>query len=455
MRFDSSALTILIAISAEIAHQVVPPAIQKASDFIRMMEQILGVLKKRMKLNYVIQDSPRTFIDEIYRLTGMNEHTLKFFSRRLNSLILTLNLPQIHRFLPIGRVCFMLSTMAMYVHEGFVVLFEPEDPMSPLVSYPTLLLSCMDASIVMKPICLKYNRIVLTSGTISPLDMLPKILGVKADYSISLEMSLSRTSICPMIISRGDDQTEISTKFGLRDNSDIIRNYAQLLLSMTTHVPDGIVCFFPSYHYMETIISAWNELGWISKFMSEKLLFFETEDRLETEIAVVNYKRACDVGRGAILLSVARGKVSEGIDFEHHYGRCVILFGIPFQYTESRSLKAKLAFLKEKHKIQENDFLSFDAMRMAAQCVGRVIRGKSDYGIMIFADKRYNRVDKRGKLPKWIHQFITEERLNISTYEAMHHAKTFLKEMSMPMDRVSICSRIQVNLKTYLFRIHK
>jgi Rad3-related DNA helicase len=38
-------------------------------------------------------------------------------------------------------------------------------------------------------------------------------------------------------------------------------------------------------------------------------------------------------------------------------------------------------------QIRENDFLTFDAMRHAAQCVGRVIRGKTDYGIMIFADK--------------------------------------------------------------------
>ncbi len=34
-----------------------------------------------------------------------------------------------------------------------------------------------------------------------------------------------------------------------------------------------------------------------------------------------NVRRACDAGRGAILLSVARGKISEGIDFDHHYGR--------------------------------------------------------------------------------------------------------------------------------------
>jgi Rad3-related DNA helicase len=35
--------------------------------------------------------------------------------------------------------------------------------------------------------------------------------------------------------------------------------------------------------------------------------------------------------------------------------------------------------------------LTFDAMRHAAQCVGRALRGKTDYGIMIFADKRFSR----------------------------------------------------------------
>lgn len=50
-------------------------------------------------------------------------------------------------------------------------------------------------------------------------------------------------------------------------------------------------------------------------------------------------RQACDNGRGAVLLSVARGKVAEGIDFDHNYGRAVIMFGIPYQYTESRILK--------------------------------------------------------------------------------------------------------------------
>lgn len=50
-------------------------------------------------------------------------------------------------------------------------------------------------------------------------------------------------------------------------------------------------------------------------------------------------------------------------------------------------IKARLEFLRENYRIRENDFLTFDAMRHAAQCVGRVLRGKTDYGLMIFADK--------------------------------------------------------------------
>ena len=38
-------------------------------------------------------------------------------------------------------------------------------------------------------------------------------------------------------------------------------------------------------------------------------------------------------------------------------------------------------------QIRENDFLTFDAVRHASQCVGRAMRGKTDYGIMVFADK--------------------------------------------------------------------
>ena len=47
--------------------------------------------------------------------------------------------------------------------------------------------------------------------------------------------------------------------------------------------------------------------------------------------------------------------------------------------------RARLEYLRETFQIKESDFLAFDAVRQAAQCVGRVIRSKADYGLMIFA----------------------------------------------------------------------
>jgi len=82
---------------------------------------------------------------------------------------------------------------------------------------------------------------------------------------------------------------------------------------------------------------------------------------------LARYREACDQGRGAVLMSVSRGKVSEGIDFSGHYGRAVLVFGIPFIFTQSRTLRARLDFLRTKMNLREADFLTFDAMRQTAQ----------------------------------------------------------------------------------------
>ncbi len=74
---------------------------------------------------------------------------------------------------------------------------------------------------------------------------------------------------------------------------------------------------------------------------------------METTLALDNFKRACDCGRGAVFFSIARGKVAEGIDFDRHYGRCVVMIGVPFQYTLSHILRARLEWLRLKHNIKE------------------------------------------------------------------------------------------------------
>lgn len=44
----------------------------------------------------------------------------------------------------------------------------------------------------------------------------------------------------------------------------------------------------------------------LQEIMRHKLVFIETQDVVETTLALDNYRRACDSGRGAVFFSVAR-----------------------------------------------------------------------------------------------------------------------------------------------------
>jgi DNA excision repair protein ERCC-2 len=289
----------------------------------------------------------------------------------------TLELTNIEDYQPLQEVA-TFATLAATHDTSFMLILEPYETDTATVPNPILHFTCLDASIAIKPVFERFSSVIITSGTISPLEMYPKMLNFTTTVQESYPMSLSRRSFLPLIVTRGSDQQSISTSFSIRSDPGVVRNYGSLLFEFAKITPDGIVVFFPSYLYMELIISMWQGMGVLDQIWPYKLLLVETPDAQETSLALETYRTACENGKGAILLCVARGKVSEGIEFDHHFGRTVLVIGAPFQYTESRMLKARLEFLRENYRIKEQDFLSFDAMRHAAQCLGRVLRGKDD-----------------------------------------------------------------------------
>lgn len=70
------------------------------------------------------------------------------------------------------------------------------------------------------------------------------------------------------------DQLPVSTKFDMRSDPGVVRNYGRLLLEMASAVPDGIVCFFVSYSYMDGIVNSWNEMGILQVISSTYALFW-------------------------------------------------------------------------------------------------------------------------------------------------------------------------------------
>ena len=437
----------------EVLHEVVPGNIRNAEHFVSFLKRFVEYLKTRLRVQHVIQESPAAFLRDVQSKVSIERKPLRFCAERLASLLRTMEITDFTDFSPIILVTHLATLVSTYTR-GFTVIVEPFDDKTPTVLNPVLQFSCLDSSIAMKPIFDRFQSVVITSGTLSPLDMYPKILNFHPVVMSSFTMTLARPCLLPMIVSKGNDQVAISSKYETRDDVAVIRNYGQLLVEFASTVPDGLVCFFTSYLYMESVVAAWYDQGVVDQLQRHKLLFIETQDSAETSLALINYIKACENGRGAVLLSVARGKVSEGVDFDHHLGRAVLMFGIPYVYTQSRILKARLEYLRDQFQIRENDFLTFDAMRHAAQCVGRAIRGKTDYGIMVFADKRFSRIDKRSKLPKWIQEHLIDSLCNLSTEEAVQISKRWLRQMAQPFTRenqlgLSLLTREQLEKDEY------
>jgi DNA excision repair protein ERCC-2 len=421
-------------LSNDILQEAVPGNIRKAEHFVAFLKKAVLYLKTYLRdAKQVENKTPLAYLYELHAKSGLERKALRFTYSRLNSLLRTLEVTTLDQFNALSHVANFVTLLATYM-EGFAVITEPQGSIISGVNEPLLQLCCLDASLAIKPVLDRFQSVIITSGTLSPIELYPKLLNFQPSIRDSLPMSIFRQCLRPLIVTRGSDQMLISTKFEQRDDLSVVRNYGKLLLDIVSTVPDGVCCFFTSYMYMESVINHWDQMGVLQKCMEHKLVYLETKDVVETTLALDNYKKACDSGRGAVFLSIARGKVAEGIDFDNHYGRCVVLFGIPYQYTKSHVLRARLDFMREKYQIRDNDFLTFDALRQAAQCVGRVIRSKRDYGAVVLADSRYNRQDKRSKFPPWITQFLGDSALNLSVDVAVAQIKTFLKEMGQPVD---------------------
>jgi len=420
------------ALPDDLLTEAVPGNIRRAEHFVAFLKRFIEYLKTRMKVLHVISETPPSFLQHLRDLTFIEKKPLRFCAERLTSLVRTLELTNIEDYQPLQDIATFATLVATY-ETGFLLILEPFESATATVPNPVLHFTCLDAAIAIKPVFERFYSVIVTSGTMSPLDMYPRMLNFNTVVQESFTMTLTRKTFLPMIVDRGNDQNQITSQFEHRNDLQVQRNFGTLLIEFCKLTPDGVVVFFPSYLYMESIISAWQGMEILDTVWKYKLILVETPDAQETALALETFRTACNNGRGAVLLCVARGKVSEGIDFDHHYGRTVLCMGVPYQYTESRILKARLEFLRETYRIKESDFLSFDAMRHAAQCLGRVIRGKDDYGIMVLADKRFNK--KVTQLPKWIQQGLEAKSTKLSIDQAVGNAKAFLKDMSKPWSR--------------------
>ena len=74
------------------------------------------------------------------------------------------------------------------------------------IADPLITLSCLDASLALKPVWKRFPSVILTSGTISPLQLYPKMLNFTPVVCKSINIQIGRNPINPLIIGKTFDQ---------------------------------------------------------------------------------------------------------------------------------------------------------------------------------------------------------------------------------------------------------
>jgi hypothetical protein len=84
---------------------------------------------------------------------------------------------------------------------GFLLILEPFETENATVPNPIFHLTCLDPSLAIKPVFERFSSVVITSGTISPLDMYPKMLQFTPVVQETYAMTLTRNSFLPLVLS--------------------------------------------------------------------------------------------------------------------------------------------------------------------------------------------------------------------------------------------------------------
>lgn len=135
-----------------------------------------------------------------------------------------------------------------------------------------------------------------------------------------------------------------------------------------------MVCFFASYDYLDSFCAflGANAPDGLAT-VSGKLLFREPRASNALEKMLADYAVAARRhARGAILLGVVGGKLSEGLNFSDDLGRCVVVVGLPFPNKESPELVEKMRFLDRTLGAGAgSEYYENICMKAVNQCIGK------------------------------------------------------------------------------------
>ncbi|KAG7384281.1 Fanconi anemia group J protein [Phytophthora pseudosyringae] len=292
---------------------------------------------------------------------------------------------------------------------------------------------CLNAAVAFSDIASQARSVILTSGTLSPMESFAGELGV--DFPIRLEANHvvnMRKQVFIGAVMNGPGNVDLQSTYNNQQDPRYQDSMGQLLLQYSQAVPGGILMFFPSYSLLNKLTARWKKTKLWGEVEQFKAMYSEPRNAgKDFDALLEDYKdtitkcskalasdddkgkEASENRTGAVFLAVYRGKVSEGIDFSNDNARAVLCVGIPFPSVKELQVSLKRKYQDEKSRmnmklVNGHIWYNLQAFRALNQALGRCIRHRQDYGAIMLLDSRH-RFNKHTKsLSKWMRPFIQE-----------------------------------------------
>ena len=282
----------------------------------------------------------------------------------------------------------------------------------------------------------RVRSVIVAGGTLGPCELVVRELfsppSVPATDSMERIIAASyphvvaATNVRVVTLGVGPCKKRFEFTYAQRSTHDEqLVEVARVIENVVRVVPHGMVVFFTSYAFLERFVALLHSAGLFDKVSAYKRLFMESA-ATPSEVTLSQYTQwvngddsagpasadpASATLRGGLLLGVMSGKMAEGINFNDHLGRCVVMVGMPYPNPNDVTLSLKTQYLKSQEAHWGVPSSSAGAaleyhhqlcMKTVNQCIGRCIRHINDYAVVILLDSRYCMARTSRSLPQWM-----------------------------------------------------
>jgi DNA excision repair protein ERCC-2 len=277
---------------------------------------------------------------------------------------------------------------------------------------PRLNYRLLDPSVLTRERFDAVHAAVLMSGTLWPVQMYADLLGLDPSRTRSGEY---RSPFPPenrmVLVTPG-----VTTRYTSR-GPEMYARIAGAVSEVLNATPGNVAVFAPSYALLGSIRDSL-EGGGRGALGGKELLLEERGMGKRDREALTDRLEDLRDGRGAVVLGVQGGSLSEGVDYIGNLLSVVVVVGLPLA-PPSREVDALVAYFDGKFGAGRGEEYGYinPAMNRVVQAAGRLIRTERDRGVVVLMDERFlHRRYMRTFPPDWTPRAAEDLGGQVSTF---------------------------------------